>query len=69
MSSGTDPTLTLAACLLLSVASGLLTAALIPKIGPHFKAKGIKGLDLLKGYDRRPSKERERLEMSVQYLF
>lgn len=40
----------LAASVALSTCAGLTTAALVARVGPAFVRKGLKGVDMLKGY-------------------
>ena len=40
----------LAASLALSTCAGLTTVALVARVGPAFVRKGLKGIDMLKGY-------------------
>ena len=47
-----EPLLTLAGSLLISYLAYLATAGLIPRLRDDFIAKGLKGVDLLKGYKR-----------------
>jgi UDP-N-acetylglucosamine--dolichyl-phosphate N-acetylglucosaminephosphotransferase len=42
----------LLACLGVSALAYTLTAWLVPRLGPSFVAKGLKGIDMLKGYPR-----------------
>jgi hypothetical protein len=47
-----EPLLTLASSLVISYLAYLATASLIPRLRDDFIAKGLKGVDLLKGYKR-----------------
>lgn len=47
-----EPLLTLGGSLAISYAAYVATVALIPRLKNDFIAKGLKGIDLLKGYQR-----------------
>lgn len=47
-----EPLLTLAGSLCISYCAYVATSALIPRLRNDFIAKGLKGIDLLKGYER-----------------
>jgi UDP-N-acetylglucosamine--dolichyl-phosphate N-acetylglucosaminephosphotransferase len=47
-----EPLLTLAGSLGISYVAYVATSALIPRLRNDFIAKGLKGIDLLKGYER-----------------
>ena len=51
-----EPLLTLGGSLLISYVAYLGTATLIPRLRQDFIAKGLKGIDLLKGYKRENGK-------------
>ena len=51
-----EPLLTLGGSLLISYIAYAATAALIPRLRQDFIAKGLKGIDLLKGYKRENGK-------------
>lgn len=47
-----EPLLTLAGSLGISYCAYVATSSLIPRLRKDFIAKGLKGIDLLKGYER-----------------